>query len=56
VQITDGRSSWQWWIAPFCKKHNHKSNADEMFLKADVELISANVRSTCERGNWWEAL
>ncbi len=56
VLVTDGRSNWQWWIAPFCKKHNHKSNTDEMYLKIGVELISANVQNTCQRGDWWEAI
>lgn len=56
VQITDGRSSWQWWIVPFCKGHNHKSVTYEMFLNRNVELVSANVDNTCQRGEWWETL
>jgi len=56
VLVTDGRSSWHWWIAPFCKGHNHKSNTEEMFIRSNVELISANVQNTCQRGDWWEDL
>jgi hypothetical protein len=56
VMVVDGRTSAQWWIVPFCSKHNHYSNTDPMYLKMDVTLISANKQITCQRGEWWENL
>lgn len=40
----------------FLQKHNHNSNTDEMYLKVGVDLISANVQDTCQRGDWWETI
>ena len=56
VRIVDGRCYQSWWIVPFCKKHNHYRNTEEMFIDCRTVLISANVRVTCQRGDWFYEL
>jgi len=45
VKITDRRTNNSWYIAPFCKYHNHHSNTDEMLLDKRVVLVSATKKS-----------
>ena len=44
VMKVDGRSSNEWWLAPFCKEHNNTHNTDEMFVDSRVTLISVRDR------------
>ncbi len=48
VKCTDNRTDNRWWIAPFCKTHNHYSFTQEVFLKRDVKLVAANRKYSCE--------
>lgn len=47
VCSTDRRTDVKWWIAPFCKGHNHYSFTDAVFLKSEIELVSANKAYSC---------
>lgn len=39
VITTDRRSDRAWHLTPLCKKHNHTSNTDAMFLDSRVTLV-----------------
>ena len=52
VISVDKRTDRQWWIAPFCKKHNHPNNESRMFLNSRITLVSANKNITCYTNNW----
>jgi len=47
VLSADRRTDVKWWIAPFCKTHNHYTHNKDVFLKEEIELISANKSYTC---------
>ncbi len=40
VLVTDKRCSNEWYLAPFCKKHNNWNNTGEMFLDSRITLVS----------------
>lgn len=39
VRLADGRSSNAWYIAPFCRSHNHFSVTDSIPLDSRVNLV-----------------
>ena len=51
VVSLDRRTDRQWWIAPFCKHHNHYNAEQKVFLDSRVTLVSANKSYTCARIN-----
>jgi hypothetical protein len=40
----DKRTDVQWWIAPFCSGHNNWRFTEPVFLKTEIELVSANKK------------
>ena len=52
VIVIDRRSDRSWWIVPMCKKHNNTHNQEPMYIKRDIEMVSANVYRTCHQGDW----
>ena len=48
VLIADRRTNQQWWIVPFCRKHNHYRNVGNMLIDVRTMLVSANVGLMCE--------
>jgi hypothetical protein len=47
VRSVDRRTDVRWWIAPFCKYHNHYRRTEELYLDSRITLVSANMAYTC---------
>ena len=49
VISVDRRNDHQWWIAPFCSRHNNYRFDENVFLDSRITLVSANKSYTCTK-------